>query len=84
MFRASAQVFFRAPSVEAIVRWRFQQEQELANREGGSKVMSEMEVRQFVAYYERITGWMLEEMTGRASVVVSLDEGHSIQDVLVN
>ena len=46
--------------------------------------MSEMEVRQFVAYYERITGWMLEEMTGRASVVVSLDEGHSIQDVRVN
>ena len=84
VFRASAQVFFRAPSVEAIVRWRFQQEQELANRGGGSKVMSEMEVRQFVAYYERITGWMLEEMTGRASVVVSLDEGHSIQDVLVN
>ena len=84
VFRASAQVFFRAPSVEAIVRWRFQQEQELANRGGGSKMMSEMEVRQFVAYYERITGWMLEEMTGRASVVVSLDEGHSIQDVLVN
>ena len=84
VFRASAQVFFRAPSVEAIVRWRFQQEQELANRGGGSKVMSEMEVRQFVAYYERITGWMLEEMTGRASVVVSLDEGHSIQDVLIN
>ena len=84
VFRASAQVFFRAPSVEAIVRWRFQQEQELASRGGGSKVMSEMEVRQFVAYYERITGWMLEEMTGRASVVVALDEGHSIQDVLVN
>ncbi|MBT3624959.1 MAG: kinase [Gammaproteobacteria bacterium] len=84
VFQASAQIFFRAPSVEAIVRWRFQQEQELANRGGGSKVMSEMEVRQFVAYYERITGWMLEEMTGRASVVVSLDEGHSIQDVRVN
>jgi hypothetical protein len=47
-------------------------------------MMTKMGVRQFVAYYERITGWMLEEMAGRASVVVSLDERHSIQDVLVN
>ena len=84
VFRASAQVFFMAPSIEAIVRWRFQQERELATRGGGSKMMTEMEVRQFVAYYERITGWMLEEMAGRASVVVSLDERHAIQDVLVN
>ena len=84
VFRASAQVFFMAPSIEAIVRWRFQQERELANLGGGSKTMTEMEVRLFITYYERITSWMLEEMAGRASVAVSLDESHSIVDVLVN
>jgi D-glycerate 3-kinase len=81
VFRTDAQVFFMAPSIEAIVRWRFQQEQELASRGGGSKMMTEMEIRQFVTYYERITRWMLEEMAVRASVVVSLDESHSIVDV---
>jgi D-glycerate 3-kinase len=84
VFRASAQVFFMAPSIEAIVRWRFQQEQELASRGAGSKTMTEMEVRLFITYYERITSWMLEEMAGRASVAVSLNESHSIVDVLVN
>jgi D-glycerate 3-kinase len=84
VFQASAEIFFKAPSIEAVVRWRFQQERELASRGGGSKIMTEIGVRQFVAYYERITGWMLEEMAGRASVVVSLDERHAIQDVLVN
>ena len=47
-------------------------------------MMTGMEIRQFVTYYERITRWMLEEMAVRASVVVSLDESHSIVDVLVN
>tara|TARA_B110000305_G_scaffold161663_1_gene178918 strand:- start:2569 stop:3459 length:891 start_codon:yes stop_codon:yes gene_type:complete len=84
VFRASAQVFFMAPSIDAIVRWRFQQERELASRGGGSKMMTEIEIRQFVAYYERITRWMLLEMAGRASVVVSLDEHHSIEHVQVN
>jgi D-glycerate 3-kinase len=81
VFRTDIQVFFMAPSIEAIVRWRFQQERELASSGGGSKMMTEMEIRQFVTYYERITRWMLEEMADRASVVVSLDESHSIVDV---
>jgi len=84
VFQASAEIFFMAPSIEAIVRWRFQQERELASRGGGSKIMTEKGVRQFVAYYERITSWMLEEMASRASVVVSLDEYHSAQGVRVN
>lgn len=81
VFRTDLQAFFMAPSIEAIVRWRFQQERELASSGGGSKMMTEMEIRQFVTYYERITRWMLEEMAGRASVVVSLDESHSIVNV---
>ena len=84
VFQATAEVFLKAPSIDAIVRWRFQQERELASRGGGSKIMTEIGVRQFVAYYERITSWMLEEMAGRASVVVSLDEHHSAQGVRVN
>lgn len=84
VFRASAQIFFMAPSIDAVVRWRLQQERELASRGGGSKMMTEIEIRQFVAYYERITRWMLLEMAGRASVVVCLDEHHSIEQVRVN
>ena len=84
VFRADAQIFFMAPSVEAIVRWRFQQEEELLKKGGGSKIMTEIEVRSFVTYYERVTLWMLEEMPFRASVAVSLDENHSVREVVAN
>ena len=84
VFHSDAQIFFMAPSVEAIVRWRFQQEVELLKRSGGSKIMTEIEVRSFVTYYERVTLWMLEEMPFRASVAVSLDENHSVREVVAN
>ena len=46
--------------------------------------MTEKEVRSFVTYYERVTLWMLEEMRCRASVSISLDENHSIKEVIAN
>ena len=35
--------------------------------------MSSDEVARFVAYYERLTRWMLSEMPSRADWVVTLD-----------
>ena len=35
--------------------------------------MSDEEVAAFIAHYERLTRWILEEMPGRADVVVALD-----------
>ena len=73
-------IFFQVPSFEAVFRWRWQQEVELAGSQtGGQRVMSEDEVREFISYYERLTRWMLEEMPGRADVIVHLNEHHRIQ-----
>lgn len=80
VFMADGFIFFQVPSFEAVFRWRWQQEVELAGSQtGGQRVMSEDEVREFISYYERLTRWMLEEMPGRADVIVHLNEHHRIQ-----
>ena len=80
-FRADGSVFLRAPSMEAVFRWRWQQEQDLAAMgRTGAGIMSETQIRGFVAYYERITRWMLEIQPGNVDVCINLLENHRIGD----
>lgn len=64
-------VFLQAPSFEVVAGWRGEQEAKL--RAKGAGGMSEAQVTRFVAYYERLTRWMLAEMPARADWVVTLD-----------
>jgi len=75
---ADSMYFLAAPDFDAIIEWRWQQEQRLAAR-GGPHVMTEAEVREFVMYYERISRRMLEEMPGRANLTMFLDRRHRIK-----
>jgi D-glycerate 3-kinase len=64
-------VLLEAPSFEVVAGWREEQEAKL--RAKGAGGMSPDEVARFVAYYERLTRWMLSEMPSRADWVVPLD-----------
>lgn len=71
-------ILLQAPSFEVVLDWRIEQERKLRERlarEGGdaSRVMSDAQVEAFIAHYERLTRWILEEMPGRADIVVALD-----------
>ncbi|MFT7220240.1 MAG: D-glycerate 3-kinase, partial [Candidatus Azotimanducaceae bacterium] len=79
VFKTDAQVYLKVPSMESIIRWRWQQEQELANSADGLGLVTEKDVAGFVEYYERLTRWMLKEMPGRTDVLVSLSEDHHIE-----
>jgi D-glycerate 3-kinase len=64
-------VLLAAPSFEVVAKWRGEQEEKLrAKGQGG---MSDAEIERFVAYYERLTRWILAEMPGRADWTVTLD-----------
>jgi len=67
-------VFLKVPDLDAVRRWRLQQERErpLAQR------MSAAEVARFVAHYERITRRMLAALPSTADVTVELGEDHGI------
>ena len=79
-------VLLRAPSFETVLAWRQEQERKLRARlarEGAdpSRVMRDAEVARFIAHYERLTRWILEEMPGRADVVIALDPARRPQDI---
>lgn len=70
-------VLLKAPSFEAVLGWRIEQERKLRDRlarEGreDARAMNDAEVAGFIQHYERLTRWILAEMPGRADVVVPL------------
>ena len=67
-------VFLRVPNLDAVVRWRLQQESERPPE----LRLDKAGVVHFVAHYERLTRWMLEDLPARADVLVELDEGHQV------
>jgi D-glycerate 3-kinase len=64
-------VLLEAPSFDVVVGWRAEQEAKLREKGGGG--MDDAQIARFVAYYERLTRWILAEMPGRADWVVTLD-----------
>ncbi|THD80904.1 MAG: kinase [Phenylobacterium sp.] len=63
-------VLLAAPSFEVVAGWRAEQEAKLRARTGGG--MSPEAIARFVAHYERLTRWILEEMPARADWTVPL------------
>lgn len=70
-------VLLAAPDWNVVARWREQQEAPL-REQGGTGVMAPDEVRRFVAHYERLTRWILQEMPARADLVVRLGQGREV------
>jgi D-glycerate 3-kinase len=69
-------VLLAAPGFEVVHDWRLEQERELAGTAGpGAKLMDAEAISRFVRHYERLTRHILDEMPGRADLVIRLDSG---------
>jgi D-glycerate 3-kinase len=63
-------VLLAAPGFEVVRAWRTEQEHKLrARTEGG---MDDDAIARFVAHYERLTRWILDEMPSRADWTIAL------------
>lgn len=69
-----AMVFLKVPGLEAVRRWRLQQESERRPEQR----LTAAGVNRFVEHYERITRRMLATLPATADVVVELDDAHRI------
>ncbi|SFR77205.1 D-glycerate 3-kinase [Marinobacter daqiaonensis] len=90
--RVDILIMLKAPSMEAVTRWRTEQEHKLAQRyqsapkvgENGARlapevrIMSDTELARFIMHYERITRHSLADMPARADVLLSLDDDHNL------
>ncbi len=67
-------IMLKAPSFDAVLKWRLEQENKLAKKlllskelsSKGSAIMSESEIKRFVHFFQRLTENMLIEMPERA------------------
>lgn len=75
-----ALIFLRAPSFDAILRWRTEQEEKLAavSPEHSSGLMNNEQIERFLQYYERLTRVNLEQLPNSSDIVFNLDEAHSM------
>jgi D-glycerate 3-kinase len=70
-------IYLRPPSFETVYGWRCEQEHRYLATDSDGKAaaaMSDADVARFIAHYERLTRWIMEEMPGRANVTLQLDE----------
>ncbi len=67
-------VFLQVPNLDAVRRWRLQQE----NERPPAQRMNAADVSRFVAHYERITRRMLAALPSTADVVVELNTAHRV------
>jgi len=72
-------VYLGVPSIDAVRRWRSQQEQ----ARPVDQRMNAAEIDQFVQHYERITLRMLSDQSRSADWYVRLDEEHRIEAVSI-
>ena len=68
-------MFLHVPDFDAVRRWRAEQELQLPR----ARRMSAPQLRRFIAHYERLTQWMLQDLSGRADLTVLLDQEHAIE-----
>ena len=68
--RLDALVLLAAPGFEVVRAWRTEQEHKLRDRTGGG--MDDAAINRFIAHYERLTRWILQEMPARADWTIPL------------
>jgi D-glycerate 3-kinase len=78
--RFDALVYLQVPDMDAVRRWRAEQEQQLPPQ----RRMNAVALERFVRHYERITRWMREDLPRRADLNVALGADHEIETVVTN
>ena len=78
-------IMLRAPSFDTVFNWRLEQEQKLIARLGEtggdrSGIMSKEQIAEFIAHYQRITEYSLEEMPSRTDHLFQLDSQRQVID----
>ena len=77
-------IFLRVPNFECVYKWRLLQEKKLQLTSKGKKIMSAIQVREFIMYYERITKQMLKDLTSKAHAVLYLDKKNKFNKIKFN
>ena len=73
----------KIPNFNMVFKWRHLQEKKLRKRSRfKNRIMSIVEIKKFIMFYERITLQMLKDLVKSASIVMLLKKNHGIKKIL--
>ena len=73
----------KVPNFKMVFKWRLLQEKKLKRKSHlNKKIMSYIEIKRFIMFYERITLQMIKDLSKSASVVMFLKKNHEIKKLL--
>ncbi|WP_286233996.1 kinase [Thalassotalea sediminis] len=78
-------VMLAAPSFDAVYQWRLEQEEKLAVNQDSKQtnIMSAQQIKDFIAYFQRLTEHGLSTLPSRMNYQLVLDDNRSIKQVIV-
>ena len=81
-------ICLQVPNMRSVYNWRAAQEVKLSERAAllyedrtptdPLRIMGSEEIRRFIAHYERLTRWMIEDIPRRADLTLELNDNHKI------
>ncbi len=77
-------IYLRPPSFETVYGWRCEQEHRYISTDQpgtAAAAMTDEEVARFIAHYERLTCWAMDDMPRRADVTIQLDKDRNVVSV---
>ena len=74
-------IFLRVPSFEHVYRWRLLQEKKLKATSKGKKTMNDIQVKEFIMHYERLTKHMLKNFGTKADTIIQIDKKHRLKSI---
>ena len=77
-------IFLKVPSFKHVYHWRLLQEKKLKSRSKGKKIMSDLQIRKFIMFYERITRHMLKTLSSTSKVLIKIDTKHRLRSIKFN
>ena len=76
-------IFIKVPNFNMVLKWRLLQERKLKKKSFlNKKIMSHVQIKRFVMFYERITLQMMKDLNKCASMVILLKKNHEIKKIL--
>ena len=76
-------IFMKIPNFNMVFKWRLLQENKLRKKSRyRKKIMSYIEIKRFIMFYQRITLQMIKDLSKSAAVVMLLNKNHKIKRVL--
>jgi len=77
-------IFLKVPSFQYVYKWRLLQEKKLKITSRGNKTMKDLQIKNFIMFYERITKNMLKTLSQKADTVIKIDNKHRLKYIKFN